>query len=172
MQGSGMSPQPSRGVAIPGARPDGGAGNERWRVALQSGGSDAGASLSASVQEGFFGSSLRQQSTDQGYSHSTFGSLKGHGAWLSSSPHPNMRAFPHRPPLHRTPSLQARPEWCAIVTVSIMCRTSIQCEFAAVTQACLQSLRFYHTVLASRSPTGHTLGLFRPARPRRGARGS
>lgn len=93
-------------MAIPGARDDGG-GNERWRVALQSAGSDAGASLSASVQDGFFSSSLRRQGTDQGQSHSTFGSL-GHGAWLSSSPHPNMRAFPHRPPLHRTPSLQAR----------------------------------------------------------------
>lgn len=101
---------PSRGMAIPGARDESG-GNERWRVALQSAGSD-GASLSASVQDGFFSNSARRQSTDQGYSHSTFGSLKGHGAWLSSSPHPNVRAFPHRPPLHRTPSLQASVLCC------------------------------------------------------------
>jgi SulP family sulfate permease len=99
---------PSRGVAIPGARDEGGDGGERWRVALHSANSDAGASLSASVQDGFFSGSLRRQSTEPGYSHSTFGSL-GHGAWLSSSPHPNMRAFPQRPPLHRSPSLQGTP---------------------------------------------------------------
>jgi hypothetical protein len=56
--------------------------------------------LDASLQDGFFGVSLRRHATD----HGTYGSL-GHGAWLSSSPHPaSLRgglalAAAQRPPL-------------------------------------------------------------------------
>lgn len=92
--------QPPAAVPIPGARAS--VDEERWRVTLLSAGSET-ASLGTSVQDGIFATSLRRrQSTEHG---GTFGSL-GHGAWLSSSPHPNLRAFPHRPPLHRSPSLQ------------------------------------------------------------------
>lgn len=73
---------------------------------LSGGDSTDAASLSASVQEGLFSSSLRQRhSSDHGY-----GSLgHGHGAWLSSSPHPSLRgAYATRPPLYRSPSMQVR----------------------------------------------------------------
>lgn len=101
-QGGGQSPAAgARPMGIPGARPV----DERWVAAALAHESDHAGSLSASVQEGLFGSSLRagghRTSTD-GY-----GSLgHGHGAWLSSSPHPSLRGFGQRPPLYRSPSLQ------------------------------------------------------------------
>lgn len=102
-QGSGQ-PVGARPMGIPGARPV----DEGWVAAALAHDSAENGSLSASVQEGLFSSSLRaghRASTD-GY-----GSLgHGHGAWLSSSPHPSVRGFPQRPPLYRSPSMQVSSE--------------------------------------------------------------
>lgn len=97
------SGQPPAAMAIPGAREEADV-EERWRAALVSAGSEA-ASLAASIQDaGFFGSSMRRRnSSDYGY-----GSLShGHGAWLSSSPHPRALAT-SRPSVHRSPSFPVR----------------------------------------------------------------
>lgn len=94
-QAAGASP-----MGIPGAR----AVDDGWATAALAHGSSENGNLSASVQDGLFGSSLRSgpRTSFEGY-----GSLgHGHGAWLSSSPHPNARGFSHRPPLYRSPSMQ------------------------------------------------------------------
>ena len=78
-------------MPIPGARPvpaGGGASADEWAVTMSgmSGGGDTASLDAASLQEGLFSTSmsLRRNTSDHGY-----GSLgHGHGAWLSSSPHP------------------------------------------------------------------------------------
>ena len=97
-------------MPIPGARPvqaGGGASADEWAVTMSgmSGGGDTASLDAASLQEGLFSTSmsLRRNTSDHGY-----GSLgHGHGAWLSSSPHPTHLRQQHRPPppLFRSPSL-------------------------------------------------------------------
>ena len=91
-RGAGPTGRPPAAMPIPGARPvaaGGGASADEWAVGISgtSGGGDTEASVDgASLQEGLFSTSmsLRRNTSDHGY-----GSLgHGHGAWLSSSPHP------------------------------------------------------------------------------------
>ena len=116
-----MQPDGSQGGRRPGAMPIPGAraslDDPRWQVLVTSASltDTASVDLDASLQDGIFGTSLRRHATDHGY-----GSLgHGHGAWLSSSPHPtSLRGFlgplpPQQgtPMFNRTPSLQYQVRW-------------------------------------------------------------
>ncbi|KAL4859503.1 putative vacuolar membrane protein [Chlorella vulgaris] len=100
-------------MPIPGARRASMGDDPRWQAMLTevSLADSASMDLDASLQDGIFTTSVRRAATDHGY-----GSLGyGHGAWLSSSPHPaSMRggglghaaAGTGNRSFHRTTSLQ------------------------------------------------------------------
>ena len=99
----GSGGRPHAAMPIPGARQ--GSVPEDWAVTVGTALTDTasyGGGHSTSLQEGLFGSSLRARAHSDGYG--SFG--HGHGAWLSSSPHPAARHPAHRGGVFRSPSLQ------------------------------------------------------------------
>lgn len=119
MEGGGPPGRTAAPQPIPGARPLAVGEGAAWAVLVSGGASQADtASVTASMAEGLFSSSLRRHS--EGYGSSLGG--HGHGAWLSSSPHPTALrgGMQARPPLYRSPSLNHQVRYVYVVVHGVI----------------------------------------------------
>lgn len=164
-RGGGGRPPAAAPTAIPGARAA--AEDPRWAVLVTSAsmGDTTSVDLGESLQEGLFATSMRRGATDHGY-----GSLgHGHGAWLSSSPHPSATrggGMAAGAPHHRAPTSPyptSLPPPTLRRQVRWLRRTRRPCGMPACWPAGLHERRTGHQALATASvplPPCPAAGLF------------